>query len=138
MSNCACCGAALVGQQRKWCGQECQRSNARAARLLAHFDITPEEYDSILAEQGGVCAVCKKPPKPDKRLAVDHNHLTGLVRGLLCFFDNKRVLGARSERAIIALAEYVKDPPAQRVIGERIAPGRPKKSRSKRRRKRAE
>jgi hypothetical protein len=44
----------------------------------------------MLQEQGGVCAICKQPPtgkwkgKYSTRLAVDHDHATGAVRGLLC------------------------------------------------------
>lgn len=52
----------------------------------------------MLSIQGGVCAICKKPerhrsngPKV-KRLAVDHDHTTGEVRGLLCNNCN-RALG---------------------------------------------
>ena len=134
-ASCFGCGAELTGRQRKWCSPDCAVAEARRVRLEAHFNITPEEYDAILAQQGGVCAVCKKPPKPGKRLAVDHNHKTGFIRGLICFFDNRRVLGARSDAAIVALAEYIKDPPARRVIGDRIAPGRPKKARRKKRRR---
>lgn len=48
---------------------------------------------------------------------------------------NKRVLGARSADVLIKTAEYVTDPPAQRVIGQRVAAGRPKKKRKARRRK---
>lgn len=80
------CGNALTGRQRRYCSEQCQKDEARRVRLDTQFSITPEEYDLILAEQGGVCAVCKKPPKENKRLAIDHSHRSGLVRGLLCFF----------------------------------------------------
>jgi len=43
-----------------------------------------EEYDAILVKQGGVCAICARIPLPDKLLHVDHDHGTGVVRGLLC------------------------------------------------------
>ena len=48
--------------------------------------MTLERYAEMLSSQGGVCAVCKEPPgKPEKsRLAVDHCHTSGRVRGLLC------------------------------------------------------
>lgn len=55
--------------------------NARFQRL---YGITVEEYDRLLAEQGGVCARCKSEPQATLRLAVDHDHKTGEVRGLLC------------------------------------------------------
>jgi hypothetical protein len=47
------------------------------------IDITPTEYARRLQEQGGVCAICKLPPG-EKQLAVDHDHETGEIRGLLC------------------------------------------------------
>jgi hypothetical protein len=56
----------------------------RAYRLRSNYGISLEEYDAMLARQGGVCAICKKPPAKGKRLVVDHCHLTGMVRGLLC------------------------------------------------------
>lgn len=133
---CAGCGNDLVGQQRKWCSDTCSKAAARATRLKSIFDITPEEYDQILAYQGGVCAICKKPPKPGKRLAVDHDHQTGFIRGLLCFYDNRRVLGARSADVLIKTAAYVTDPPARRALGrDVVAPGRPPKKRKPRRKK---
>lgn len=131
---CSRCGNELVGRQTKWCSAECQSLAAREKRLGEHFSITAEEYDAILAFQGGACAVCKRPPKDGKRLAVDHDHQTGYVRGLLCFYDNKRVLGARTASAIVALAAYVTDPPARHVVGDRVAAGRPRKQRRSRKR----
>lgn len=126
------CGHPLASRQRTWCSPECQKDAARATRLAAIFDITPDEYDQVLAEQHGLCAICGRPPKPGKRLAVDHDHTTGFVRGLLCFMCNKRVLGARSADVLVKTAAYVTDPPARRVLGDRVAPGRPKKKRTKR------
>jgi len=47
------------------------------------YGLTVTQYESMLAEQGGGCAICGT--KPDgKRLAIDHCHKTGEVRGLLC------------------------------------------------------
>lgn len=46
-------------------------------------DLIAAEYDRLFELQGGVCAVCKTSPH-GKRLAVDHCHDTGRIRGLLC------------------------------------------------------
>ncbi len=51
--------------------------------LQRKFGITIEHYEQLLAEQDGVCAICKEPPERT-RLAVDHDHSTGAIRGLLC------------------------------------------------------
>ena len=51
------------------------------------------QYDTMLKQQGG-CAICGKLADTDgKQLAVDHDHATGLVRGLLCTRCN-RAIGA--------------------------------------------
>lgn len=54
---------------------------------LKTYGLTPEEYEKMLENQGGVCAICQSPHprmKNAKRLYVDHCHETGTVRGLLC------------------------------------------------------
>lgn len=53
--------------------------------LRRKYGMTLEEYDAILAAQGGVCAICGGPPVgPGGRYHVDHDHVSGSVRGLLC------------------------------------------------------
>ena len=47
-------------------------------------------YTELNEQQGGVCAICGAPPKT-RRLAWDHNHLTGQSRGLLCGSCNIRL-----------------------------------------------
>ena len=59
------------------------KASYRKQSLRKNFGITPEEYDSLLLTQNGVCAACHEPPGK-KMLAVDHCHTKGHVRGLLC------------------------------------------------------
>jgi Autographiviridae endonuclease VII len=53
---------------------------------LRRYNITLDEYEIILKNQNGVCKVCKKSEthKRHKYLAVDHDHKTKKIRGLLC------------------------------------------------------
>ena len=53
------------------------------------FGISLAQYDALHATQNGACALCKDPEKlPQSRLAVDHCHDTGRIRGLLCDLCN--------------------------------------------------
>ena len=62
----------------------------REAELMRTFGLTLHQYSSMLAEQGGVCAICACPETAIghggrvKHLAVDHDHNSGTLRGLLC------------------------------------------------------
>jgi Autographiviridae endonuclease VII len=55
-------------------------------RFMRVYGITPEQYDAMLAAQGGHCAICPatEPGGGNKKFNVDHDHVTGKVRGLLC------------------------------------------------------
>lgn len=73
--------------------QEGQRAHCRGVRKAAKVEetrakgkgITPERLDWMFRWQGGRCAICGKPQsKSTKKLAIDHCHRTGVVRGLLC------------------------------------------------------
>jgi hypothetical protein len=56
----------------------------RKKHFKKKYGITVEQYNQMLDEQNHVCKICKQVCKSGKRLAVDHCHETGLVRGLLC------------------------------------------------------
>ena len=64
------------------------KKRTRGYLLKKRYDMTVGEYESKLASQGGVCGICRRPPK-NQRLHVDHNHRTHEVRGILCFRCNK-------------------------------------------------
>lgn len=67
------------GRPRRWStGPEGSRERAR----LKSYGLTPEEYRTWLADLDGRCMVCTD--QPSYQLHVDHDHLTGAVRGLLC------------------------------------------------------
>lgn len=63
----------------------------RRVNLKRNYGITPEIFDEMLKNQGGVCLICGDPPEvasKDGVLHVDHCHITGSVRGLLCHHCN--------------------------------------------------
>lgn len=96
---------------------------------MAKFGLTPEEYDQLLANQGGVCFICENAPGKYP-FAVDHNHKTGLLRGLLCMWCNHKLLGGAREqiRLLKRAILYLEQPPAQKLLGARKAPDRKKKT----------
>ena len=65
--------------------------NNRVHRLRVNYGLTLEDYDKMLEEQGGVCAICGKPDPTHPNLAVDHCHITGKIRGLLCRVCNPAI-----------------------------------------------
>ena len=106
--------------RRSWC-RECSRAAARDYRLLAAFNLTAEDYDAIIAEQGGGCAICGREDADatGASLPVDHDHKTGLVRGALCTYHN-RLLTPAVQKWMAAYAHYLADPPATRALGREV------------------
>lgn len=67
------------------------------------FGLSVDDYEQMLAEQLGVCAICGAAPE-GKRLAIDHDHQTGRVRGLLCTFCNIALGGFRDSPELLGRA----------------------------------
>lgn len=77
--------------------------------LFFNFGITREQYDDILRRQKGCCAICgRHSDEFTKRLAVDHDHHTKEIRGLLCSYCNRSILGRhrRDKGGNLLLAAY--------------------------------
>lgn len=72
--------------QRRKNGRADTKEQRRKWALKSSFNLTIEQYNSMLRQQGGVCKICKAGPETSYKgvLHVDHNHKTGKVRGLLC------------------------------------------------------
>ena len=85
--------------------------------LNREYKLTPEQYDKMLASQGGVCAACKRKCAAKSRLGVDHDHATGIVRGLLCGKCNSALglLGDSAER-VQALADYIRTHEVRKAV----------------------
>lgn len=94
------------------------------AKALSLYRITPAQYRLMYVAQRGRCAICRvaKGIHPDdpkargtRRLGIDHNHVTGAVRGLLCTGGDKtcnRIIGWLDRPALLRAADYLAAPPA--------------------------
>lgn len=117
----------------KYCGK-CKRGSvkrerrdtAHGSRILATYQLTPEQYAELYRLQDGKCAICRWATGRTKRLSVDHDHACcpttptcgKCTRGLLCGFCNRLLGFARDaieffERAI----DYLRNPPFRRLHG---------------------
>jgi Recombination endonuclease VII len=60
----------------------------RRSYLKRTYGMTIADYERMVEEQNGVCAICGEPRPEERTLHVDHDHETGAIRGLLCFRCN--------------------------------------------------
>lgn len=143
--------AALWPEGERWCsgcqhfvplfyctGSRCKACASRAAHashVQREYGIDAATYEALLAWQHGRCYICRRAPRK-RRLAVDHNHQTGVVRGLLCA-DNDRgcnhaILGNITSLDMARrIVEYLERSPLERMrAGEDIGPGMPEVQRS--------
>lgn len=70
----------------KYMSKDTTKSRLKRNRIKTRYGITEERYRELVAEQGGTCAICKEP---SGQLHIDHDHVTGRVRGLLCGTCNR-------------------------------------------------
>lgn len=91
----------------------CGSAKAHASMIEKTYGLKTADYETLLALQGGKCAICRARPR-SKRLAVDHDHKDGDVRGLLCSRCNHDLMGSAwdSLALVVALWHYLNTPPA--------------------------
>lgn len=130
MKECKDCKAEGITTKReaKFPGPRCtthHRAFKKAQKARQHdrmvqttYGLAPGDYERLLASQGGRCAIlgCRATGQT-KRLAVDHNHVTGEVRGILCGPHNQLIGYNRDNPDTFrSLADYLENPPARRVL----------------------
>lgn len=84
--------------QRRYNHKESTKLRVRDRNLILRYGITLAEYTKMMEERNGCCDICGKK---ENKLHVDHDHNTGIVRGLLCGNCN-RAIGLLKDRIEVA------------------------------------
>lgn len=92
---------------KKW--EAKNKDYRRSYNLKRKYGITLEDYNRILKEQNDCCRICKKHYSESKKaLAVDHDHKTGEIFGILCSYCNRHLIGRiRKPDLFIEAAKYL-------------------------------
>ena len=83
-----------------------RNKNRYPVQRLKRYNITLEQYHNMLLAQDNRCAICKGPPSDKRPLAIDHDHSTGKVRGLLCYGCNRLMVLLDDEGLLAAAVAY--------------------------------
>lgn len=113
--TCGSCYVTANRKKRKDLNPE-YHAYQRNFALKKKYGITLKEYNIIFINQNGLCKICLKPDVTKRRstvdgnLVVDHDHITGKVRGLLCHNCNVALGSFRdSEENLIRAVSYLRD-----------------------------
>lgn len=84
------------------------KAQKRDKYLQRKYGISLKQYEDFLEKQNYSCAICRRPTTSFKNsLAVDHDHGSGEIRGLLCFYCNKRFVGRHTKETVLKLLSYL-------------------------------
>jgi hypothetical protein len=91
--------AELKEYSKKWWSEQSPRY--RKSRKLVKYGLSIEEFEYMLEDQGGLCQICQQEMTPP---VVDHDHATGVVRGLLCVTCNAGIGMLKDDRELLQRA----------------------------------
>lgn len=104
-SECSHCREEYIKviHNQKWC-KICV-PDRKSADIMKKYDLSFSDYKNILQMNNGLCEICLKEPATD----IDHDHITGKVRGLLCSSCNKGLGFMKDDLNILnGSVEYLK------------------------------
>lgn len=100
-----------------------RKEKARWSRILRVYGITKEQFEELNV---GTCPICLRLFDSDVRPVIDHDHTTGEIRGVLCFYCNHRIVGRHRDGDLIRrVADYLDAPRRGWIVPK------PKKKRKK-------
>lgn len=95
---------------KRWKEKHPDRVAESSAAERLSYGLTVEDIDALYERQSGRCAICLEP-EGDRRLCIDHDHATMVVRGLLCSRCNSGLgLLRDSTDNLIRAVEYLSRP----------------------------
>jgi hypothetical protein len=109
---CRYCGAEFESPdgRQHYCSDDCTKTAKSLREAFRRYGMGMDEYRLAALRQQGVCAICKQSERTERNrlLTIDHDHVTGQVRGLLCSQCNRAIgLLGDDPATIHAAALYV-------------------------------
>jgi hypothetical protein len=105
------CRECNLAYKREHYHQTKKKSAAKSRR--SRYGVTAMEFEILRNRQGTCCAICRDPLGQGKEQHLDHDHATGVVRGILCHGCNVGLGGFRDDvRRLILAAKYLRKGPA--------------------------
>lgn len=104
------CKTCTAIYQRQYLARNREKRAAyqREYYILYTYGLTMADYNAMLKTQGGVCAICGEAQQEDRHLAIDHDHETNEIRGLLCDACNVGLGSFRDDPAFLrSAADYL-------------------------------
>lgn len=103
------CIACTKERRQRWWKSELGRRSSANTKLKARFGVTIEEYEAMVLAVGGHCQICGVDVSYNgHRLALDHNHQTGHLRGILCKACNAGIGRLKDDPALLRrAADYI-------------------------------
>lgn len=113
----------ILRKNKLWkeANEEKYKATDRRGHLRRTYGISLEQYEELLDKQNGSCFVCERPQHMfNLKLAVDHDHKTGEIRGLLCSHCNQKIIGRERRPEIFKrAAQYLEGPFTQWFVPEK-------------------
>lgn len=78
---------------------------SKLADMRRRYGMSPTDVEAMSIAQKGLCAACGGPPDDQRPLMIDHDHITGAVRGMLCNSCNLTL--GRSRESVIRLSGLI-------------------------------
>jgi hypothetical protein len=101
-----------------------KKDKARWSRILKVYGITKDQYYAL---DKGLCPICTREWSDTVKPCVDHDHVSGEIRGLLCLYCNHRMVGRHRDADLVQrIATYLRETPRGWIV-----PPKPKKKRKK-------
>lgn len=116
------CRPCMREYKRRW-----ERENADRLRVqrkngdIRRYGIEPADFELMLVEQGGLCAICRGLDQRGDQLHIDHCHTSGKVRGLLCGRCNRGLgMFLDSPNLLVSAIQYLLDANPVTAVAEDI------------------
>jgi hypothetical protein len=105
----------LNAYRREYNARPERRRKQRDAYYRRTFGISADDFDALVEAQGGGCAICAVVPERVASLHLDHDHVTGAIRGVLCLSCNQALGHFRDDAELLErAAAYVRGGRAMR------------------------